>query len=274
MSAHLNHYMEQWGLSQPKYITQTPTSHIYLVEQEGEPVILKLLTALGIKDEAAGAIALQHYGGQGAVRLLQHDANAHLLEYADGEDLIPLVDSGADQKATYIIAQVLKQLHRQTTPSSEGLTPLRRWFRSLFQKAKADQSDGQDSIYCRAATVATELLDSAQDEVVLHGDIHHANIRYKDGRGWLAFDPKGLVGERTYDAANTLCNPVHLPQLVAHEERLLQNAHILSQELSITLGRLLAFTFAYACLSASWTLSDGGDPSLALGVAAIVERHL
>ena len=97
----------------------------------------------------------------------------------------------------------------------------------------------------------------------------------QSSRGWLAFDPKGLVGERTYDCANTLCNPV-MPELVHNETRLLTNASILADRLSLDPWRVLAFTYAYACLNASWWLQLGGDDIVQwmLKVAEIIEPHI
>lgn len=43
--------------------------------------------------------------------------------------------------------------------------------------------------------------------MVLHGDVHHGNVLNFGARGWLAIDPRGLVGERAFDHANLLCNP-------------------------------------------------------------------
>ena len=110
---------------------------------------------------------------------------------------------------------------------------------------------------------------------MLHGDIYHYNIR-QSVRGWLAFDPKGLVGERTYDYANTLCNP-GMPELAHNETRLLTNAAILADMLALALQRVLAFTYAYACLNASqWAWRGDGDEIVQwfLQVAHIIEPHL
>jgi streptomycin 6-kinase len=110
---------------------------------------------------------------------------------------------------------------------------------------------------------------------VLHGDIHHYNIR-QSTRGWLAFDPKGLVGERAYDYANTLCNP-GMPELVYNETRLLTNAAILAEMGALDLQRVLAFTYAYACLNASqWVRRGDGEDIVQwfLKVAQIIEPHL
>jgi aminoglycoside/hydroxyurea antibiotic resistance kinase len=43
---------------------------------------------------------------------------------------------------------------------------------------------------------------------VLHGDLHHGNVLDFGLRGWLAIDPKGLLGERGFDFANIFTNPI------------------------------------------------------------------
>jgi streptomycin 6-kinase len=175
-----------------------------------------------------------------------------------------------------IIASVLNQLHSAPgAPPAEGLYTLPRWFRELFQQADADEAAGIDTLYRRGAKVAAELLANPRDIRVLHGDIHHQNIRHSE-RGWLALDPKGLVGERTYDLANTFCNPggIDLDALIEDETRILRTAALFSEKLGVEQGRILAFVFAYACLSAAWSAHDRGDPAAALRIAALVEPHV
>ncbi len=273
MSEQLNRYLEKWALSDPQLLAETVSGHIYAVMHNGQRVVLKLLTAIG-QEEKVGAVALRYWGGRGAVQLLREDDEAHLLEYADGDDLIPMVKSGGDEQATAIIANVLNQLHAATTEAlPEGLMPLKVWFRSLFKKGEIDRQAGIDSVYVRAARLAEEVLAQPRDVRVIHGDMHHENVR-SSRRGWLAFDPKGLIGERAYDAANTLCNPIDMPELVENEERLLKNAVILAQVMDIELPRVLTFVFLYVCLSASWYVEDGVYPRRELRIAEIVEPHL
>ena len=278
----LNYYLSAWNLSNPMLLTQTMTSHIYTVMHDTETVILKLLSS-SETEEQRGAAALRFFGGHGAVRLLRYDEGAHLMEYATGDELVTLVKRGEDENATRIIAQVIKQLHSvpQDSPR-DGLLGLDLWFGELFKKAEEDKQAGIDSIYVRSAPLAQRLLVDPQEVRVLHGDIHHHNIR-QSPRGWLAFDPKGLIGERTYDCANTLCNPA-IPELVHNETRLLTNAAILADILELDLTRVLAFTYAYACLNASqWLLRIGMDNhnnvaeefiQWHLKVAAIIEPHI
>ena len=274
----LNNYLTAWNLSNPQLLTQTMTSHIYTVTYETETVVLKLLSPSEI-DEQRGAVALRCFDGHGAVRLLRYDEGAQLMEYAAGDELVTLVERGEDENATRIIAQVIQQLHSvpQNIPH-DGLIMLERWFEALFNKAASDRQAGIDSIYVRSASLARRLLVDQREVRVLHGDIHHRNIR-KTPRGWLTFDPKGLVGERTYDCANTLCNPV-MPELVHNETRLLTNAAILADTLALDLSRVLAFTYAYACLNASWWLlrlgTKGAEDIVQwhLNIAVIVEPHV
>ncbi|MBZ0301324.1 MAG: phosphotransferase [Anaerolineae bacterium] len=271
----LNHYLAAWNLVDPRPLAETATSHLFIVRTvDDEAAVLKLLTPLGVKDEHHGAAALRRFDGQGAVRLLQWDAGAHLLDYVEGDDLTVLVRQGGDAQATRIIAGVLNHLHRvRPETSPDDLVPLRRWFRMLFWQAEADQQRGVRSLYTQAAPLADRLLNDPREVCVLHGDIHHENIRHHARRGWLAFDPKGLYGERTFDAANALCNPVDMPELVENEARLLRNADILAGEMGLDGDRLLAFVLVYACLSASWSLEDGQNPAAALRIAALAEPH-
>lgn len=274
MTDRLRTYLSAWNLSNPRFLTQTVTSAIYTVTQNGETVVLKLFS-LAETEEQTGALALRYFNGYGAVRLLRHDEGAHLLEYADGDELITLVQHGEDEDATRIIAEVIRQLHSVPQDASrDGLFVLNRWFRELFKKAATDKQAGIESIYVRGASVAERLLADPREVRVLHGDIHHQNIR-QSTRGWLAFDPKGLVGERTYDCANTLCNPP-ISEIVHNESRLLTNATILADALKIDLPRLLAFTYAYACLNASWWHNLGGEEIVqwSLNIANIIEPHV
>jgi streptomycin 6-kinase len=125
-------------------------------------------------DEQRGALALRYFDGRGAVRLLRYDDGAQLMEYASGDALVTLVEHGEDEKATRIIAQVIKQLHSipQDAPK-DGMVMLDRWFEALFVRAAADKQVDMESVFERGASLAEQLLTDQQEIRVLHGDIHH-----------------------------------------------------------------------------------------------------
>ena len=178
----LNYYLAAWNLSNPQLLTQTRTSHIYTVAHQNETVVLKLFAAAETKEQT-GALALRYFDGRGAVRLLRYDEGAQLVEYAAGDELVTLVERGEDENATRIIAQVIKQLHSvpQDLPR-DGFVALDRWFGELFDKAAADRQAGSESIYVRGAALAERLLADQREMRVLHGDIHHYNIRQVSAR--------------------------------------------------------------------------------------------
>ena len=49
--------------------------------------------------------------------------------------------------------------------------------------------------------------------MLLHGDLHHENIMHGP-RGWLAIDPKGVLGDPGFDAANMFYNPLDRDDLL------------------------------------------------------------
>jgi streptomycin 6-kinase len=264
-------YLSAWNLRAAERLATTATSSVYTVESLSGPAVLKIFTHKGQVDEAGGAPALQAFDGDGAVRLLRHDARAQLLEPANGGDLTTLVAQGRDGEATRILADVMNRLHGvHTHPGQSALTPLRRRFASLFQRAARDD----DRLFTEAAASADRLLSAPLDERTLHGDVHHANVCLSESRGWLAIDPKGLVGECTFDAANVVLNPVELPRVVLAPGRCVATLETLAAAMDLDRQRLLSFTFCFACLSACWSDEDGEDPMLALAVAGIVRPHM
>ena len=266
----LEKYAKSWDLSAPQPLAQTSTSVLYKAESPDGPCVLKLLNPIGIEDEGASAGLLEYWNGDGAVKLLRHSADALLLDYIGGPELSSLLPEN-DDAATKITAAVLTRLHagRDAAPP-EDLTPLRVRFRSLFDRAWKEPS----SIYAHGAEVADRLLNTSTETVTLHGDIHHANILQHETRGWLAIDPKGLLGDPIYDAANTLCNPHTMPDHVTSRDRLLRQAGVMAKAAAFDETRLLRFVFAHACLSASWSVDDGEDASLALNVADILKESI
>lgn len=89
-------------------------------------------------------------------------------------------------------------------------------------------------------------------------------------RGWLAVDPKGLWGERTYEVANLLGNPWPHGEIVHSSERMQRMAELYAGRLGMDTGRVLAFALAHAGLAASWDLDDGSDPTYRLKCAEVL----
>lgn len=143
-------------------------------------------------------VALQHWHGRGAVRLLRADPGrrALLLERLDREDLT----GRWDVEACEVVAALYGRLHVAPLPQ------LRSQASYVDQWAAALRRD--------AATVPVprrlveQTLGLAADLVaepataVLHGDLHYGNVLRgeRDGQPvWLAIDPQPTNGDPHYE---------------------------------------------------------------------------
>ena len=264
LRSRLDHFLTKWSLDRDGDAIETQTSLIQPVRRSNERAILKLLKP--ISDEAGGAALLRYYDGQGAVRLLESESGALLMEGATGpRSLRAMATPGEDEQANAILVDVIVTLHGpRTVPIPSGLMPLSERFSSLFDQERDRVLLGQ------CAAVARKLLASSAGPVPLHGDLHHGNVLDGGGRGWLAIDPKALLGERAYDVANLLRNPAPCATLVLSRDRMARLAVFYSERLELDRQRILDFAFAHAGLSAAWDIEDGLDPSYSLQCAELL----
>ena len=256
--------LKLWSLRIDGEGFETPTSWIQPVRRLDAPAILKLVKPTS--DEQNGASLLSYYDGQGAVRLFEADQSVLLMERATGErSLVEMATSGQDCEAAAILADSVALLHANREIDAPcPLTPLEVQFSSLFNH------ESIHSLLRRCADVARELLASEGEKIPLHGDLHHDNVLDGGARGWLAVDPKGLLGEQTYEVANLLRNPSHHASVVHDKERMNRHAIFYARRLGFDAKRVLKFAFAHAGLSASWEIEDGEDPAFSLECAALL----
>ncbi|MCV9999998.1 3'-kinase [Pararhizobium sp. YC-54] len=258
-------FIEAWSLMPDGVPIVTPSSRLLAVRWNGLPAMLKVAT---IAEEKRGGLLMQWWDGEGAATVYAHADNAVLLERAeDKRSLLTMAMNGEDDEASRIICETVRTLHKPRAKPYPDLVPLHDWFRALEPVALT-----HGGIFRTSAAVATGLLAEPQGAGVLHGDIHHSNILDFEDRGWLAIDPKGLLGERGYDYANLFCNP-DLPA-TRDVERLRRQLPVVARESALAPERLLRWIVAYAGLSAAWFIEDGGDPGPALGVAEIAVAEL
>lgn len=248
-------HLHRWQLVPDGMEIITPYGRLLPVLAAGLPAMLKVTTL-----EVRSAALMNWWGGEGAARLLAQSDDAILIERAtSNRSLVQVVRHGGDDEASRIACAVVAKLHAPRVQPPPSLTPLVEWFKPLA--AMAEVQGGALEV---AAKVAAELLGSPEDEVVLHGDIHHANILDFGPRGWLAIDPKGLVGERYFDYTNLFCNPDFDTAMVA--QRFRRQIGVVAAAAHLQRSRLLAWAVAWAGLSAAFQWEDSlpTDKPLAL----------
>ncbi|WP_210241526.1 aminoglycoside phosphotransferase family protein [Mesorhizobium sp. B2-5-4] len=264
----------RWKVSEPELIAETFSSRIWKVRlEDSSPAIVKALKPFDdVADELRGAHFLAWRRGEGAVRLLGRDGHSMLLEYG-GDTLLSqvLVEQG-DNAATAIAADVMAKLFSPSDhPYPSELQPLRERFASLFKKAATDRGIGGDSLYVEAGAIAERLLADPHDIRPLHGDLHHENV-LRGPRGWLVIDPKGVLGDPGFDAANMFYNPLDRDALCFAPERIAHMAEVFSRTLGQSPAAILDHAIAYGCLSASWHHEDDNavEENRELSIAAAI----
>jgi streptomycin 6-kinase len=256
--------LERWQLMPDGEPIITRSSRLLPVRLGGVPAMLKIAL---LDEERIGGLLMQWWGGYGAARVMAHDDNAILMERPVNDTSLADLARDRDDDACRIICTVLGQLHTSRGQPPAALVPLTEWFGPLRAAAKARRG-----LLGIAASTARHLLATQQDIVVLHGDMHHGNVLHFGPRGWLAIDPKGLIGERYFDYANIFCNPDHktatMPARLSHQIRVVADAAHLERH------RLLAWIVGWAGLSAAFLVDDGLPPDDALTIVELAAAEL
>jgi streptomycin 6-kinase len=187
----------EWGVSLGERITAGRFSYVAFA---GDDAVLKVVP---VEDDGADheADALALLAGEGAVRLLRHDAarRAVLIERAKpGHDASGL----PEPEAIRVAIAAAKNFWR---PATRG-----RPFRWIGDHVPQWLDDAGDHYLVRQAREIYATMHPG-DATLVHGDFHHHNL-LRHGDGWVVIDPKPMVGEPEFDVPTFLWNPIgHLP---------------------------------------------------------------
>lgn len=252
-------FLNAWHLVPDGALLTTHSSWVLPVRHEGSSAMLKVAR---IPDEQPGYCLMTWWDGQGAAKVFASSPEALLMERAaDPRTLAQMAWSGRDDEACRILCDTAARLHVPRRSPPPVLRPLEAWFQPLFQLAP------EHAALAPAADIANQLLATPNAVGPLHGDLHHENVLDFGERGWLAIDPHGLLGERTFDYANIFTNPdLSDPSrpLATLPGRLEARLAIVVSATGVEPERLLRWIVAWTGLSAAWFIGDGDDKGAAI----------
>lgn len=246
---------------------------------EGGDVILKIgVPHRELKSEIA---ALRLFNGDGACRLLEsnEERGMSLLErLKPGTMLSELED---DDKRTHIAVDVMQKLWRtmeagglplarEQTPEFQKFIHLSDWFDGL-KKIRPQFGGGTGpfpkEILERVEASLAGLFDN--ENCLIHGDFHHYNVLSSE-RGWLAIDPKGVIGPVGYEIGPLMLNPWIKPMDRSRFEMMSKRrVDIIRERLGWERERIIQWSLAHAVLSAWWDIEDGMDWEYSLECAKV-----
>lgn len=251
-------YEQRWGIT---CLPPFPLSYNYVAPattQDGRNVVLKISfpenQAFPFEVEA-----LDFYSGDGAIEVLKEDIKNGVILLEKAEPGTRLRDI-SDEEQIRIASDVMKRLHKPVSESTASHFPtISDWAKAFDRyRDKFSKSPGPvpQWMFDKAEEIFEEFPKAKNEHVLLHGDLHSDNI-LSSSRGWLAIDPKGVIGEREFELGTYLRNPLYdYPKGSDYEE--LEKARILqfAEGLGFDKDRILSWAFANAVISLLWFIED------------------
>lgn len=270
---------QRWGLKNIQPAPNLSYNYVAFAERPSpihshqlEDVVLKI--GVPAQELTSELTALQLFNGQGACLLLAADSRLGMLlleRVRPGKMLSTLKD---DEEATHYAADVMLKLWKPATFTS-ALIELSDWFKG-FDKLRTRFEGGtgplEKKLVERAEMNVRGFFAEEYTPMLIHGDLHHFNILSSE-RGWLAIDPKGVIGPPGYEVGPLLVNPWGDLRKSKEIERLTKRRiAILSERLGFEKERILEWSIAHAVLSAWWGIEDNTGWEYAMGCAAIFSQ--
>jgi streptomycin 6-kinase len=220
----------------------------------GTAAVLKI----GLPDDESEheALALQHWAGDGAVRLLRADPHrrAMLLERLQRRDL----NTVPDVQACRVVAERYARLHRPAPPQLRRLTGyLSGWAAELAELPR--QAAVPRRLVEQALSLSRDLVtDPASDGVMIHTDLHYENVLAGQREDWLVIDPKPVSGDPHYELSPMLWN--RLDELSGDVRAgIRRRFQVLVDEAGLDADRARDWVIVRVVLNAMWRLQ--GAPS-------------
>lgn len=230
--------------------------------------VLKL--AMPHREAKGEGFALRTWDGHGAAGLLDQDRDRWALLLERVRPACPL--SAEPQRVEDLIlaaANICQQLWVRVPDECalESVTAVTAaWADTAEERLTRldppfDQGVVRRGIY-QLRTLATSAADAS---VMVHGDLHPENLLWGGPqRGWVAIDPKPMVGDRTYDLWPLLAQLDEPGRYQRPADVLRRRAVLAADALSLPPERLCAWGLARSVESALWLLDTRGDVPAAL----------
>lgn len=240
---------------------ETESSVIACGMRNNQPVVLKVIKRAG--DEWRSGAILEAFDGNGLVRVYEHAPGAVLLErLRPGNSLAQMALGGRDEEATDILAAVMERMFARASSISQRELPkacvtVHDWAKGFERYLATGDERIPRPLLVAGQQAYLDLCASQREPRLLHGDLQHYNVLWDSDRGWLAIDPKGVVGEFEYEIGALLRNPYENPELFISRSTIERRLEQSTRRLSLDYERTLRWGFAQAVLSAIWSIEDG-----------------
>ena len=246
--------LQEFEVTSPELIAETDIAKVWRVKRSDQSfAALKVYKGENMLNEEAGVFYLQNCSGEGAAKVYQSSKNAFLMEYLDGPTLGDLSRRGHDREAAHKLVETANKLQSIQFDHSYDWPELSEWISELNQlKRGASWTDKNWRHIEQSRHLAQKLISQQTDVAVLHGDLNHDNIMLCS-RGYCAIDAKGVIGDRAYEFANAVSNPIGAEDLMIQANRITFLLDLWSNAFEIDRLKFLEWIIAQRGMSISWS---------------------
>ena len=251
---------KNWLVSAEKSFSNLSYNYVApCVCTDGGGAVLKIALPLNEPEIFNEAQFLKMANGDGAVKLLKSDESrrAILLERLKPGENLKEACRRNEERAVEIAVPIIRRLLKEPPPNS-AFRRLDEWFDNFFEKAAATEFPSE--FYHKAREFYEQLSSDPKRKFLIHGDLHHENILSAEREGFLAIDPKGIIGEVGYEIAVFLNN--HRSWLASEKnlrEKLNATVRQFSEAFEVSPPDLRKWAYAQMVLSAWWTFDENGE---------------
>jgi len=163
-----------------------------VVTADGQDAVLKIQDPHRESEHEAAALEL--WGGEGAIRLLDHDAEEHALLLERCVPGTPLSEAGTEASMDVLVG-LLPRLWK----SPEGFSTNEEEVPHLLEDI---ESARDERLKGAALSYLRDLVPTQGEPVLVNQDLHGENVLAAEREPWLVIDPKPLAAEREFSAAS------------------------------------------------------------------------
>jgi streptomycin 6-kinase len=251
----------RWHLEPDGPLRTGWTAVVAPVVRDGERLVLKLVWPC--VDTDAEPLALRHWAGNGAVRLVAAEPSrgALLLERLDASrDLL-----GVDiDEACTVIGTLLGRLHRPAPPALRRLGP---WSEGWLDELRRRESLPRRFV-SRAVGLHRELMSLPDSEAaLLHGDLHFENVLAGEREPWLAIDPQPIAGHPGFELHAVLRNrKEELGTGPAFRWSVRRRVELVCEAAGIDVDLARLWTIVRCGIEAVWALDDDNPDEVSFSI--------
>jgi len=216
---------------------------------DGTPAVLKLIYP--DRESTYEAAALELLDGDGAVRLLDYNAERSAMLLERCEPGTPLSAAGGEAALDVLIGLLPRLWRPAAAPFTSLADEAAWWLETLPDDWERRGRQFERALLDAALEWLRELAPTQGEQVLVQQDLHGDNVLAAQREPWLMIDPKPLVGEREFAVAPI----VRSVELGHGRAPVLRRLDRLTSELGLDRERARGWTIGQTI---AWAADNGG----------------